>query len=170
MRLRRSVQVAVAWAALVSPLAAFAQITTTGTVTTAPVGQPAPALAMPMLIALGIALIGFGAYSVRTRSAKAVTGFAVVAGLSLLVGLGYATDGVVIQGADCNTQTMHSYDSTYGTSPLTSLCPNLIQIVAIDACSSIERDVLGDPPPAPPFCRVGKILTNGEVCTLPGCS
>ena len=164
MRLRRSLQVAVASGAFVSPLAAFAQ--TMGSVTTAPVGHPAPALAIPMLVALGIGLIGLGAYSVRTRSAGAVSGFALVAGLSLLAGLSYATGGVVIQGADCTTRTMHSYASTLGTTPLTSLCPNLIQIVAIDACNA-DTDVLGDPPPV---CTVGKILANGEACILPGCS
>jgi len=120
-----------------------------------------------MLIALGIGLIGLGAYSLRTRSAGAVAGFfALVAGLSLLAGLSYAGGGVVIQDADCNTRTMHSYDSTLGTTPLTSLCPNPIQIVAIDACSIIG-EVLGDPMP---FCTVGRILTHGEGCVLPGCS
>ena len=164
MRLRRLLQVAVVSAALVSPLAAFAQ--TMGSVTTAPVGHLAPALAIPMLVALGIALIGFGAYGLRTRSAGAVTGVALVAGLSLLVGLSYATAGVVIQGADCNTRTMHSYDSVPATTPLTSLCPNPIQIVAIDACGT-ELELLSDPLP---LCTVGQILTNGEVCSLPGCA
>ena len=164
MRLRRLLQVDVVSAALVSPLAAFAQ--TMGSVTTAPVGHLAPALAIPMLVALGIGLIGLGAYSVRTRSAEAVTGFALVAGLSLLASLSYATGGVVVQGADCNTRTMQSYDSTLGTTSLTSLCPNQIQIVAIDACN-VDTDVLGDPLPV---CTVGKILNNGEACILPGCS
>ena len=167
MRLCRSLQVAVSSAALVSPLAAVAQPMTTGSVTTAPVGISAPALAIPTLVALAIALIALGAYSIRTRTAGAVTGFALAAGLSLLASLGYATGGVVIQGTDCFAQTIHSYDSTLGTTSLTSLCPNPIQIVAIDACASIEPDVLGDPLP---FCRVGTILTNGQACTLPGCS
>jgi len=159
MRLRRVLQVAVASAALVSPLAAFA-----GTVTTAPVVHPAPALAMPLLVALGIGLIGLGAYRLRTRSAGAVTGFALVAGLSLLAGLSYAEGGVVVQGSDCNTRTTQSYVSSHART-LTSLCPNPIQIVAIDPCK-VEMDVLGDPPP---LCAVGQILTNGEVCTLQAC-
>lgn len=167
MKLGRSLPVAVASAALVSPLAVFAQPTTMGSVTTAPIGHAAPALAIPMLVALAIALIGLGAYRICTRSAGAVTGFALVAGLTLLAGLGYAIDGVVIQGADCYAQTMHSYDSTLGTTSLTSLCPNAIQIVAIDACASIEPNVLSDPLP---FCRVGTVLTNGQACILPGCS
>jgi len=167
MRLRRSLQVAAAAAALLAPLAAFAQLPTTGSVTTAPLGSPAPALALPMLVALAIALIALGAYRIRTRSAGAMAAVALVAGLSLLASLGYANGEVVIQGADCNTRTMHPYDSTLGTTQLTSLCPKPIQIVEIDACDSTEWEVLGDPPP---FCTVGMILTNGEVCILPGCS
>ena len=87
-------------AALVSPLTAFAQVV--GSVTADQAAQPAPALAMPMLVALAIALIGFGAYSLRARSARTVAGFALVAGLSLLAGLSYANGSVVIEGADCN--------------------------------------------------------------------
>lgn len=159
MRLRRSLQAAVVSAALVSPLPAFAVFM--GSVTTAPVGQPAPALAMPLLIALAIALIGLGAYSLRTRSAGAVAGFALVTGLSLLAGLGYANGGIVVQGADCNTQTTLSYPSLYGET-LTSLCPNSIRIVAIDpGCEN------SDPPVS--HCTVGQILTNGQECVLPSC-
>jgi hypothetical protein len=110
MRLRLSFQVAVAAAALVSPLAAFAQVV--GSVTTEPVGQPAPALAIPMLVALAIALIGLGAYSLRARSGRAVAGLALIAGLSLLAGLSYANGSVVIEGADCNTRTIHTYFSS----------------------------------------------------------
>ena len=104
MKLRRTLQVAVAVAALVSPLAAFAE--PTGSVTTAPVVQQAPALALPVLVALAIALIGVGTYCLRTRSAGAVAGFALVVGLSVLAALSYATIGVLIQGADCDMQTI----------------------------------------------------------------
>ncbi|MFI5399147.1 MAG: hypothetical protein ACHQ9S_26755 [Candidatus Binatia bacterium] len=162
MRLRRSLQVAVAAAVLVSPLAAFAQVL--GSVTTDRVGQPAPALMMPMLVALAIALIGLGAYSLRARSGRAVAGFALVAGLSLLAGLSYANGSVVIQGADCNTRTTHTYPSSFAET-LTSLCPNLIRIVAID-CNGAPGAVFGDPLPS---CTVGQTLTNGEACSLPIC-
>ena len=164
MRLRRSLQVALAAAALVSPLTAFAQVV--GSVTTDPAAQPAPALAMPMLVALAIALIGFGAYSLRARSARTVAGFALVAGLSLLAGLSYANGSVVIEGADCNTRTIHTYPSS-SAETLTSLCPNPIRIVAIDPCNSAPAVAFGDPLPS---CTVGQTLTNGEACNLPGCS
>jgi hypothetical protein len=153
----------VAAAALVSPLTAFAQVV--GSVTTDPVGQPAPALAMPMLIALAIALIGLGVYSLRARSARTVAGFALVAGLSLLAGLSYANGSVVIEGADCNTRTTHSYPGSFAET-LTSLCPNPIRIVAID-CNGAPGDVFGDPLQS--SCTVGQTLTNGEACSLPIC-
>ena len=151
VRVRRTLQVAVAVAvaALVSPLAAFALFS----VTTAPVIQPAPALALPVLVALAIALIGVGTYCLRTRSAGAVAGFALVVALSVFAAFSYAGTGVVIQDADCNMETMHSFYG--GVSPLTSLCANPIKIVAI-TCS--------DPPP--PACHVGEILLNCQTCSL----
>jgi hypothetical protein len=159
MRLRRLLQVAVVSAALVSPLAAFAEIT--GSVTTAPY-QPAPALTMGMLTALAIALTGLGAYRVCNRPAGAAAGFALVAGLSLLAGLSYASNGgISVKDADCNMRTTQSYPGIPGEL-LTSLCPNPIKIVAIDpGCGT------PDPPPSP--CTVGQILTNGQKCVLPTC-
>ena len=167
MRLRRSLQVAAA--ALVSPLPAFAQ-TLMGSVTTDPVGHPAPALGMSLLVALAIALIAVGVYSIRARSAGAVAGFALIAGLSLLAALTYANGGIVIQGTDCNVQTTHAYPNVPGET-LTSLCPNRIQIVAItNPCGVIPMapTVPLPPPPAPP-CFVGEILSNGQICQLPIC-
>ena len=155
MRVRRTLQVAVAVAALVSPLAAFAE--PTGSVTTAPVVQQAPALALPVLVALAIALIGVGTYCIRTRSAGAVAGFALVVGLSVLAALSYATIGVLIQGADCDMQTMHTFT---GGSPLASACANPIRIVAI-TCES--TDVVA---PNRELCFVDEILLNGQSCAL----
>jgi hypothetical protein len=163
MKLRRSLQAAVVSAALVSPLAAIAQVT--GSVTTDPATLPAPVLAMSTLIVLTIALIGLGAYSLRARSAGGMAGFALVAGLSLLAGLSYANGSVVIEGADCNMRTIHTYPSNFSEA-LTSLCPNPIRIVAIDPCASGDSLVSGDPLP---LCTVGEILNNGEACRLPGC-
>jgi hypothetical protein len=118
-----------------------------------------------MLVALAIALIGLGAYSLRARSGRAVAGLALIAGLSLLAGLSYANGSVVIEGADCNTRTIHTYFSS-SAEPLTSLCPNLIRIVAIDPCHGAPAAVFGDPLPS---CTVGQTLTNGEACSLPVC-
>ncbi len=163
---RRLLQFAVAAATLVSPLAAWAQIA--GSVTTAPVGQPAPALAMPMLVVLAIALVGLGFHQLRTHGASRAAGFALVVGLSLLAGLSYAgfSGAVVIEGGDCTTQTTHSYDPNGAT--LTSLCPNLIQIIAIDApCDGGGQIAQGA---AVTTCIVGETLANGQVCTLEGCS
>jgi len=147
---------------MVSPLAAFAQ-PVSGSVTTDPVGQSAPALALPMLVVLAVGLIGLGAYTLRTRSAGAVAGFALVAGLSVLAGLGYATDGsVVIQGAECNTQTVSPYPSVCGDT-LTSGCSNRIRIVAIEP--GCESPTIPSSP-----CTVGQVLTDGQQCYLPYCA
>ena len=160
MRLRRVLQVAVVLAALVSPLAAFAL--TMGSVTTAPLGSAAPALAMPMLIALAMALIGFGAYRLRRRSAEAVARFALVAVLGLLAGLAYADGTITIQGTDCNMETTQPYLSS-AVQTLVSLCPNPIRIVAIDpGCET--------PDPPVSHCTVGQSLSNGQDCILPSCS
>jgi len=159
MRLRRLVQVAVVSAALVSPLVAFAL--TSGSVTTSPLGPAAPALAMPMLIALATALIGLGAYRLRSRSAGAAARFALVAALGLLAGLAYADGTVIVQGTDCNMKTTQPYLSS-AVQTLVSLCPNPIRIVAIDpGCGT------PDPPASP--CTVGQILSNGQNCVLPFC-
>ena len=159
MRLRRVLQIAVVSAALVSPLAAFAE--TSGSVTTSPLGPAAPALAMPMLIALAMALIGLGAYRLRSRSTGAAAGFALVAALGLLAGLAYADGTIIVQGTECNMETTQPYLSS-AVQTLVSLCPNPIRIVAIDpGC--------GTPDPPVSHCTVGQILSNGEDCVLPSC-
>jgi len=156
MRFRRSLQAAVATALLVSPLAAIAQ-----TVTTVPIAQPAPVLAMPMLIALVVGLVGLGIYSIRARSARVVAGFALITGLSLVVGLSYAAlPGVSVDGAECDMRTTQSYN--FFGDILTSHCPNLIKIVEI-TCG--HTDVLN----VPALCVVGQTLTNGQSCLLPSC-
>ena len=155
MRLRRSIPVVAAAAALLSPLAAFAL----PTVTTVPVVLPAPALALPVLVALAIALIGVGVYCLRTRSGRAVVGLALAAGLSVLAGLSYATIAVLIQGADCNMEVVNTF--SVGGSPLTSACPNPIRIVAI-TCDAVP-DVSA---PTMQPCTIGKILLNGQSCAL----
>jgi len=159
MRLRRLLQVAVVSTALVSPLVAFA-----ATVTTAPLGQQAPALTMPLLVALALALIGIGAYSLRTRSVGVVAGLALVAGLSVLAGLCYANGGIFVQGPQCDVQTTQSYPNIEGET-LTSLCPNQIQIVALE-CNDMHGSQAAVPPSS---CTVGQTLSNGQVCTLPAC-
>ena len=120
-----------------------------------------------MLLVLAIALISFGAYRMRTRSAGAVTGIALLAGLSLLAGFCYASGSVLdIEGASCNNEVKHRYDA--GGATLASLCPNPITIVAIDPCNgSGPTDVTCDPLPS--LCKVNQTLTNGQECELPPC-
>jgi len=159
VRLRRLLQVAAVSAALVSPLGAFAA--TQGSVTTSPLGAAAPALVMPMLIALAMALIGLGAYRLYSRSAGTAAMLALVAGLGLLAGLAYADGTVMVQDTNCNMETTQPYLSS-AVQTLVSLCPNPIRIVAIDpGC--------GMPDPPVSHCTVGQILSNGQNCILPSC-
>jgi hypothetical protein len=116
---------------------------------------------MPMLIALAMALIGLGAYRLRSRSTGAAAGFALVAALGLLAGLAYADGTIIVQGTECNMETTQPYLSS-AVQTLVSLCPNPIRIVAIDpGC--------GAPDPPVSHCTVGQILSNGEDCVLPSC-
>lgn len=167
MRIHRSLLVAGALAALVSPMAAFAQ-----TVTTDPLAQAAPALSFPLLVVAAMALIGLGVYSTRTRAGRGIVGFTLVAGLSLITGVIYANSGVIIDGAECKKETVSPYDSSALDVTLTSLCPNRIKIVAIDPdcgmlitpqsyCVGVQLQ---------PPCTVGQILANGDTCTLPSCN
>jgi hypothetical protein len=167
MKLRRSLAVAAAAAATSAPVAVCAQVM--GSVTTDPVGAPAPALTMPVLIALGIALIGAGAYLIRTRSAAAVSGLVLLAGLSLLAAAAYAiVEGVVIQGAECDAETTHTYPSAPGVT-LTSMCPNQIRIVAINRCAVVTMAPVS-PSDGSSLCVVGEILSYGQDCLLPQCA
>src|SRR5512140_2447482 len=88
MTLRRSLPVTAALATLVAPLAAFAQFA--GSVTTDPVGQPAPTLGMPLIFLLAVALAGVAGYSLRRGVATPVVALVLVAGVTVLAGLGYA--------------------------------------------------------------------------------
>lgn len=159
MKSGRWLQAVVASGALISPLAAFAD-----TVTTVPFIQAAPALTMPMLVAVAVVLLGVGAYCTRTRAGRAVAGLALVAGLSLLASRSYAPLPVVtVEGADCGRVTTQSY-SNFSETLLTSLCTNRIKIVAI------ESDCIhGEALVTPPLCAVGQVLSNGDSCTLPSC-
>ncbi len=162
MGIRRSAQIAVAAAVLLSPFAAVAQFA--ASVTTDPAGGSAPALTMPMLVVLAIVLCGVAAYGILTRSSRTVAGVALIAGLSLVANLSHANLPIVVQGADCNTRTTQSYNP--GGELLTSLCPNAIQIVALDCSTPVAPELFLEDAAA---CTVGLVLANAQSCRLPTC-
>lgn len=159
MRLHRLLQAAVVSAALAWSQAAVAEVI--GSVTTSPFGLAAPALGTPMLIAAAIALLGLGAYLLRTRAARTTAGLALAVGLGLLATLAYADGTVTVKGSDCNKETTQPYLSS-AVQSLINNCPNPIRIVAIEpGC--------GDPDPPPVHCTVGLVLNADEECILPSC-
>jgi len=154
MMLRRSLQIVGAAVALVTPLASFAQ-----TVTTSPANQPAPALSMPALLLLAVAMACVAAYTLRKRAIPTVRALVLVVGLTVLVGVAYAGfKGIELKGTDCNITKVQAFDSG---EPLMNSCPNPIQIIRID-CGSSPALVTG-------VCTQGQVLANGDGCDLPIC-
>ena len=172
MRLRRLIPIAGALATLVAPLTAAAQ-GMMGSVTTAPVGQPAPALGMPLLFLLAVVLAGVGVYRMRISAPSSIA-MVVLAGVIAVAGLGYA-DGtaLVIRDANCMMRKTATFPLN-SFSHLMSECSNPIMIVALDytcasgdvaantVCPSGIVDML-------PTCQVGQVLALNESCELPNC-
>ena len=164
MTIRRLEHVAVFLAALVTPLAAVAQAPN-GSVTTTPLA-PAPAMGMPVLLLSALVLTGAAAYLLRRRTGRGIAVLGVVAALTALVSLGYATTmltTLAIDGAQCGMTTTQMFNPM-GATTLVSNCPNLIQIVSIRFPVSCMLANSADP------CRVGSILTDNQSCNLPGCA
>ena len=164
MKPRRVLQVVVAVGTLVGPLAVVAHADLFGTVTTAPVGMPAPAMGMPLLVLLAVLLAGAGAYLLRRTGGGVIAKVAVVAALAALAGLAYANGGMgtiyTVAGPDCGIAKTFTFDPL-GPNELLSNCPNPIRIIAIQLdCNA---------PDPPGECTVGQVLSNGQFCTLPEC-
>ena len=161
-----------ALATLLTPVAALAQ--QPASVTTSPLGQPAPTLGAPLIVLLAAILAGVGVYCVRRgRSAAMLT--LVLAAMVAVAGIGYATvTKVVISGGDCLKVTVNSYDPT-GFAKLESDCPNQIKIIDLqsactppDIAASCAHDEPADTYTLAP-CETGLILNDGDHCRLPRC-
>jgi len=152
-------QAIVGLATVFGPFTAVAHAEFFGTVTTAPVSVAgAPAMGMPMLAVLAVVLAVGGGYMLRRTRGGAIAKVALIAALTALAGLTYATDGVVIEGADCGMQTVHQFVPLH---TLLSNCTNPIRIIDIQLdCQALDP---------PGDCTVGQVLTNGDSCTLPHC-
>lgn len=150
---------------VVAPLVALAQ--STGSVTTGPLGIPAPAVGTAMLALLALVLAAGAMCVLRRRATRSI---AAVAVLISMVGLVYGTTATVeVDGAECAQVTMHSYDPTVNTY-LENTCTNLIRIIAIDAGCGGQEQVFGQlSAPPPPPCQVGQVLQSNEICELPNC-
>jgi hypothetical protein len=174
---RRSIQIAAGLGTLVAPLATWAQATTSGFVTTGPLRAPAPALGMPLIVMLAVALAGVAMYRLRRTVGGLVVGFVLVA-VTVLAGLGYAIMPplpITISGADCMKATVNVFDPSTEPTTLMSACPNPIQIVDIQI--SCGRDVFLNSETNTsgaidmfPLCKKGQILANGDACDLPTCA
>lgn len=172
MRYWRSIHVSAAVGFLVTPLAALAQ-PATGAVTTSPI-QQAPALGMPVLVLLAVALTAITVYRLRRTGGRRILGLGLVAVVTVLAGLVYAfLPTITISGADCAKQTVSVFDPLVEETLLTSNCANLIQIIDIqitcdegavapNATGGIAGDLFAE-------CFIGQILANGNTCALLGC-
>jgi hypothetical protein len=169
---RRSIHVAAAFGVLVAPLTAWAA--STGSVTTSPIHQT-PALGMPVLVLLAVALTVITVYRLRRTGGERIVGLGLVAAVMLLAGLVYAfIPTITISGADCAKQTVSVFDPLEEETLLTSNCPNQIQITDIQLVC--DEDVVvpnagggiagAD---AVAECVIGQILANGNTCALLGC-
>jgi apolipoprotein N-acyltransferase len=162
---RRLLQIIVALETLIGPLAAVAQPLSPGSVTTAPVSAPAPAMGMTLLALLVVVLGGGGAYFLRRTSGDVMAKLVFVVALTTVAGIGYAFIGIggtyTVEGPQCGMQTVQVFDASVQNT-LESHCPNLIRIVDIQVkpCTLVD--------PAAP-CSIGQVLANNESCTLPLC-
>ena len=169
---RRSLHVAAAFGVLGVPLAAWAD--PTGSVTTSPIHQ-APALGMPVLVLLAVALTAITVYRLRRTGGGRIVGLGLVAAVTLLAGLVYAfIPMITISGADCAKQTVSVFDPLEEETLLTSNCPNQIQITNIQLVC--DEDVVSPNAgggsagvDAVAECFIGQVLANGNTCALLGC-
>jgi len=168
MRSDRLLASAAVLAGISAPLVVFAQFNG-ASVTTAPASaaQSAPALSMPLLAVAALVLIALGARRIGVSGSRMVTGLFLATGLSLLAGLSYATNGITVQGDDCNKRTVYPYPNVPIT--LTSACPNDIKVVDLDLeCPQVPLYDSSEANPIRP-CAVGLILSEGDSCGLPFC-
>jgi len=170
---RGTIRLAAALGTLSVPLSALAQVTGTGSVTTSPL-SPAPALGMPLLLFLAVALAGVTMYRLRRVVTGPIVGLVLVAAVTALAGLGYAlsmTTTIPISGADCMKRTTNAFNPAGSPANLMSNCSNMIQILDLQvSCIVAPRGTCPDAPADPaPDCRLGQTLANGDVCRLPSC-
>lgn len=142
-----------------------------GSVTTDPV-HLAPTLGLPLIFLLAVALAAVAVYRLRPAAAGPIAGFVLVAGLTVLAGLGYAViPTITISGADCTKQTISVFDPNGPATTLRSNCPNPIKIVDITS-SCDTRDIVFNSQTGTTTlasCEIGQTLANGDACSLPNC-
>ncbi len=158
MTLRRSFYIVAALATLAEPAVA---VIDPGTVITVP-SAGTPAIGIPLLLLLALALAGGGLYLLRHATGGVAAKVGCVVTLIALGGLAYAgIPTITISGAECGMQAVNTFEPTTESQLLNS-CPNPIAIISIQfSCND----------PAPPnACRVGKVLFSGESCMLPVCA
>jgi len=173
MMRRVLIDVVAACGVLVAPLAALA--VPSGSVTTTPFHE-APAIGMPVLALLAVALTASAVYRLRRTAGGRVVGVGLVAGVMLLAGLVYADlPTITIDGAECMTQTVSVFDPLNDPETLlTSNCTARIQITDIQRMCNERLVSPGVQPQVATFdmfpeCFVGQVLSKGETCSLLAC-
>jgi apolipoprotein N-acyltransferase len=157
---------------VVAPLAALAQFP--GTVITSPLGAAAPAVGMPMLVLLALALSVGAVYVLRRKAASTTARLALVAAAIIVASIAYATipmPSVVVSGEQCAMRTTQTWNAATPTE-LDNQCSNALLIEAI-ATQCPEEDgtmgTAGGKVDALPSCVPGQTLAAGAACDLPVC-
>jgi len=170
MNKRTIARLAGALAVVLSPVAAFGQ----AVVITAPPAQPVPTLSIAMLAMLGIGLAAIAILALRRAPAGAATTMALISAVTLSAIVGQAAPSdVIVENDECLVRFEHEYNANDGPRLLVSLCPNPIEVVALDPnCDenneSVEGEILGSV--VEPLCTVGTILSFEDSCRLPDCN
>lgn len=164
--LRRLRQLAVGIAGLTAPLTVSAQ--GIGSVTVAPLGAATPALGLPALGALALAL-ALGGFVMLRRSGHTGARVLGVLALVLAAAVGHAAvSNVIISGDECHQLTQEDY-APLANVELQSECANPIRIVDVHlTCSAPGSEASGQSVPNPQ-CEVGLVVPPGTACELPSC-
>ena len=164
-----SIRIAALSGVLGAPLAAWAD--PSGSVTTEPI-QQAPALAMPVLVLLAVALTAITMYRLRHTRGGRIAGVGLI--VVVLAGIGYAgLPTITIMDADCAKQTVSVFNPLDEETLLTSDCTNRLRVTDIQ--KNCELGVVspdtGGAPVVDEFaeCFVGEVLAHGDTCALLGC-
>ena len=179
MRHFKSIHTAASVGVLLAPLATLAQ-PQTGSVTTRPLAQQAPALGLPLLAILAVALLAIAVYRLWRANRGPILGLGFVVTMTLLAGIGYAlvmVQTITIAGAACGNPTVSAFNA-FSQTRLKSACVNPIQIVDIQSpcdggteCTVSPNAVscVGSAASDGTECTIGLILGDGNTCELPIC-
>lgn len=167
---RPTIRTTVGLAVLSAPLAASAQ---TGSITTSPFAEAAPALGAAMLAVLVVCLSIAAAFSLRPTHLRNSLKLASLFAPALLVGIGYAgvpSSTIELAGPECFEVTTHSFNGSQDQT-IVNQCPNPQHVDSVvvsdfsesrcEAVSATADEGLA------PLCEAELVLQPGDRCRIP---